>query len=92
MFNFFNEVYEMKSVRFYFPGIALLIIAFLIISFPEVLIAFASSVIVITGIFALYIGHKIRLLHSTMESFEQRPFDNNFHEISYAKIWSKRNR
>ncbi|MBT3311918.1 MAG: hypothetical protein HN737_03550 [Desulfobacterales bacterium] len=82
----------MKTARFYFPGIALLIIAFLVLSFPEVLIAFASGIIIIAGFFALYIGHKIRLFQSTAGIFEQRPFDNNFHKMSYANVWSKHNR
>ena len=82
----------MKTARFYFPGIALLIIAYLVLLFPEVIIALASGAITIAGFFALYIGHKIRLFQSAAGTFEQRPFNSNFHKMSYAKVWSKHNR
>ncbi len=50
----------MDNLRYYLPGIALILLAILIIAVPEILIAFIASIIILTGIGALYIGHRIR--------------------------------
>ena len=50
----------MNSLRYYLPGITLILIAILIIAVPEILIAFIASIIILAGIGALYLGHKIR--------------------------------
>ena len=50
----------MKDIRYYFPGITLIAIAVIIVSFPQVLIAMISATIIFAGGVALYIGHKMR--------------------------------
>lgn len=50
----------MDTIRYYLPGIILILIAILIIAVPEILIALLASIIIMAGIGALYIGHKIR--------------------------------
>jgi multisubunit Na+/H+ antiporter MnhB subunit len=50
----------MNTVRYYLPGIILIMIAIIIVALPEVIVAFVASIIIIAGIVALYIGHKIR--------------------------------
>ena len=50
----------MDKIKYYLPGIILILIAIMIIAVPEILIAFIASIIIIAGITALYIGHRIR--------------------------------
>ena len=50
----------MNNIRYYLPGIILILIAVVIVAMPEILVAFLASIIIMVGIGALYIGHKIR--------------------------------
>ena len=50
----------MRTIRYYLPGIILILIAVIVVAVPEILVAFIASVIIMAGIGALYIGHKIR--------------------------------
>ncbi|MBN2059914.1 MAG: hypothetical protein JW882_05795 [Deltaproteobacteria bacterium] len=50
----------MNTFRYYLPGIILILIAVVIVAVPEILIALLASIIIMAGIGALYIGHKIR--------------------------------
>ncbi|MBW2318598.1 MAG: hypothetical protein JRF24_07955 [Deltaproteobacteria bacterium] len=56
----------MRNLRYYAPGITLILIAILIVAVPEILVAFVVGLIVMAGIGALYIGHMIR--RSSIES------------------------
>jgi len=50
----------MRGIKYYFPGIALIILAVMIFAFPEVLVAFVTALVIILGIGALYVGHQKR--------------------------------
>ena len=50
----------MDTIRYYLPGTILILIAIIILSVPEILVAFVASLIIIAGIGALYVGHRIR--------------------------------
>lgn len=50
----------MRNLRYYFPGAILILIAIMIVAFPEILVAFVAALIIMAGIGALYIGHMIR--------------------------------
>lgn len=50
----------MNNIRYYIPGIFLILSGILIVAFPEILIALIASIIIIAGIVSLYIGNKIR--------------------------------
>ena len=51
---------NMTNLRYYLPGIILILIAILIVAVPEILVAFVASVIIMAGIGALYTGHRIK--------------------------------
>ena len=51
---------NMDTFRYYLPGIILILAAILIVAVPEILVAFIASIIIMAGIGALYIGHRIR--------------------------------
>ena len=50
----------MRSLKYYLPGIILVLVAIVIVAVPEILIGFIAASIIVAGIGALYIGHKIR--------------------------------
>ncbi|MBN2063045.1 MAG: hypothetical protein JW882_21760 [Deltaproteobacteria bacterium] len=50
----------MNTVKYYFPGIILILLAILIVAMPEIIVAFVASIIIMAGIGALFIGHRIR--------------------------------
>jgi len=49
-----------ENLRYYLPGIILILIALLIVAVPEILIALAATFMVMLGAGALYIGHLVR--------------------------------
>jgi hypothetical protein len=50
----------MDTIRYYLPGIILILMAILILAVPQILIALVVSLIMVAGIGALYLGHKFR--------------------------------
>lgn len=51
---------NMSTVRYYLPGIILILIAIIIVVVPEILVIFLAFLIIMAGIGALYIGHQVR--------------------------------
>ena len=43
----------MDTIRYYLPGIILILLAILIVAVPEILVAFVASIIIMAGIGAL---------------------------------------
>ncbi|MFZ7113217.1 MAG: hypothetical protein ACOWYE_16160 [Desulfatiglandales bacterium] len=50
----------MDAIRYYLPGIILIMIAIIIVAVPELLLAVLAFFVILAGIGALYIGHQIR--------------------------------
>ena len=50
----------MQQIKFYLPGISLILMAVLIFTVPEILVAMISVFIMTMGVFILYIGHGLR--------------------------------
>jgi hypothetical protein len=50
----------MRYIKFYLPGVSLILTAVLILIVPEILIAMISLLIMMMGIFALCIGHSLQ--------------------------------
>ena len=55
-----RQVFTMKDLKYYFPGITLIALAVIIVAFPEVLVAMIAATIIFAGAIALYIGHVVR--------------------------------
>lgn len=51
---------NMDTMKYYLPGILLILIAIFIVAVPEILVALIASMIIMAGIGALYIGHRMR--------------------------------
>ena len=50
----------MRNIKYYIPGIVLILIAIMVVAVPKILVAFVAASIIMAGIGALYIGHMIR--------------------------------
>ena len=68
----------MQSIKYYMPGMILIAIAIMIVAVPEILVAFVAAIIIMAGIGALYIGHKMRKSHIEFGDTDTQFFDNNF--------------
>ena len=68
----------MNNMRYYLPGIILILIAIVIVAMPEILVAFLASIIIMAGIGALYIGHKIRKSEMEFRNTDGWISDENF--------------
>ena len=75
----------MGTIRYYLPGIILILIAIIIVAVPEILIAFVASIIIMTGIGALYIGHKIRKSEIECRTTDDLPSDEDFFGRKFAR-------
>ena len=68
---------SMQEIKYYFPGIALIILAVMIFTFPEVLVALVTAMVIMFGIGALYIGHQIRRSRGVFRMGDERFMDDN---------------
>lgn len=68
----------MDTIRYYLPGIILILIAISIVAVPQILVVFVASVIIIAGIAVLYIGHKIRKSEIEFPQTDERFSDGDF--------------
>jgi len=50
----------MGNLKYYTPGILLILIAIMIVAFPEILVALVAAAIIMAGVGALAVGHMIR--------------------------------
>lgn len=50
----------MQHIKYYLPGVSLILMAGLIIAVPEILVAMISMFIMMIGIFLFYMGHIMR--------------------------------
>lgn len=74
----------MKNLRYYTPGILLILLAVVILIVPEILVAFVAASIIFLGICALYLGHILRKSENEYETvFNDTYFRSPFHRIYY---------
>ena len=75
---------SMNTIRYYFPGIILILIAIMIVAVPEIIVAFVASIIIMAGIGAQYLGHKMRKSELEFRHTDGRFSDEDFFGIFYA--------
>jgi hypothetical protein len=75
----------MDTIKYYLPGIILILIAIMIVAVPEILIAFIASVIIVAGMGALYIGHKIRKSEIECGTTDDWSSDEDFFGRRFAR-------
>ncbi len=72
----------MANLKYYFPGISLIIMAIIIVVFPQILVAMIAATILLAGVASLYIGHKMR---RGFDEFEYRLQDSLFDDLFVAQ-------
>ena len=80
-----QEEMIMTLLRFYLPGIVLILTAILILAFPEILVAMLSGVIIITGCMALAIGHSIRKSEVKLNKMDRQFQSAGWHRYCYLR-------
>ncbi|MGD9038095.1 MAG: hypothetical protein PVH82_00570 [Desulfobacteraceae bacterium] len=75
----------MSNFRFYFPGVALILIAIAIIAVPEILVAFIAAAIIMVGIALLYMGHIARKTESEMRESGEWLHGDSFFDGWFAR-------
>lgn len=73
----------MNNIKYYLPGVSLIILAFVILALPEILVAFVAASIIMVGIGALYVGHMIK----KYESFDSLVFSANYSKRPFWRVW-----
>ena len=68
----------MENIRYYVPGIILIAIAIMIVAVPEILVAFVAAIIIMAGIGALVIGHRMRKSAIEFRDMDTQFFDDDF--------------
>jgi hypothetical protein len=76
----------MNGIRYYLPGIILIMMAFLIMAVPEILVAFVAAVIIIAGAGALYAGHMMRKSEKDFRLFHNRFADEDLFSDRFVRI------
>ena len=84
----------MDTIRYYLPGIMLILIAVMIVAVPEILVAFLASLIIMAGIGALYVGHKVRkseieFRHTDERFSDEDSFGRKFVRRPVSRDWNR---
>ena len=84
----------MDNIKYYLPGIILILTAILVVAVPEILVAFIASLIIVAGIGALYIGHNIRKSQIEFRHMDERfsdedSFGREFFRKPLFRDWHK---
>ena len=75
----------MKLLRFYLPGILLILAAVLIIAVPEILVAMVSASIMIMGVVALVVGHGFRKSEIKLNTMDEPFQTSGWHRYCFFK-------
>ena len=76
----------MAKIKYYLPGTTLILSGILIVMFPEILIALFASMVIMTGIGALFVGKR---LSESEQNFIYRSRDN-FSDDYTESHWSEK--
>ncbi len=74
----------MRDIKYYLPGILLILMAVAIIAMPEILVALVAAMVILAGIVALRIGHLMKTSHVTVEPKRDLFFDDEFFNWPFA--------
>ena len=60
----------MKNIRYYVPGGLVMAAGLLILAFPEILVVIVAAFIMLIGLLALYMGHRVRQVDGELKGPE----------------------
>lgn len=69
----------MLKLKYYIPGITLILSGIIIILFPEILIALVASIVIMAGIGALFFG---RWMSESEQAFNDTHRDNFYNDFA----------
>jgi len=75
----------MQQIKFYLPGISLILMAVFIMAVPEILVAIISVFIMTMGILVLYIGHGLRKSEIELKRMDGRSRTFTWHRYCFYK-------
>ena len=75
----------MRNIKYYIPGIVLILIAIMVVAVPKILVAFVAASIIMAGIGALYIGHMIRKSETEFSNIGNWFYDNDLYGRQFAR-------
>jgi len=70
-----KEVTLMRGFRYYLPGALLVLLGALVLAVPEILVAFVSAALAVTGFGVLVLGHRMRKAEKEWRQWENPGFD-----------------
>ena len=69
----------MKNIRYYIPGVLMILAAVLILAVPEVLVVFAATSVFLIGFLFLYVGHRMKTAEAEWKDLRQ--------SVLYARVF-----
>jgi hypothetical protein len=75
----------MRHIKYYIPGVTLILMAGLIIAVPEILVAMISGFIIMTGFLVCYIGHGLRKSEIALRRMDRRFRTPDWHRYGFYK-------
>ena len=75
----------MQHIKYYLPGVSLILMAFFIIAVPEILVAMVSVFIMTMGALVLYIGHVMRKSETELRRMDGRYRTSGWHRYCFYK-------
>ena len=76
----------MNNIKYYLPGIFLIILAISIIIVPEILVAIVAATIIMTGLIVLRIGHMMKQSDIEFDNVTDHFFDEDFFGRRFERI------
>ena len=61
----------MKNIRYYIPGVLMILAGILVLAVPQVLVVFAAATICSVGGMILYFGHRMKNAKAEWRDLEQ---------------------
>jgi len=75
-----------QDLRYYVPGIMLILVAVMIFAVPQILVVLVGTLILMAGIGALHIGHKIKKSEAEFRRFGESFFDDGPHGWRFMRV------
>ena len=80
----------MREMKYYMPGILMIVIALLVVAVPEILVAFVTAVMIMIGIGLLLMGHRIRKAEISLAKTDDSIYEDFFgHRFVRAPVFSR---
>lgn len=76
----------MKTLRFYVPGVLLILVALIVVIVPQILVAFVAALLIMAGIGILHLGHIIRKSGHDSEHLDRRFWEDDLSRWQFQRV------